>query len=318
MWHTFHCRWIQTHRDGPVFRKLLYLTTAYIEFLCVIWFYTIVHVHLTAETSLKRKTGFITIARLLRKKVIIHFHPSGPQILDNPTNIIDLKSKFSKADLVLVLSPEWARLIKAKLTISDNVRVLYNPCPTVTRSVLRESYILFAGTLIPRKGYADLIRAFAMIAKDFPNWKVKFAGNGETDKAICLAKECGVDHQIDFLGWIEGDKKKEAFQHASIYCLASEGEGFPMGLLDAWAYGIPAVVTPVGGIPDIVKDGENGLVFPINDTEVLAQKLKQLIEDSRLRNNLVREADRYVDEVFNISHLSKKLSDLYQSLIERS
>lgn len=56
-------------------------------------------------------------------------------------------------------------------------------------------------------------------------------------------------------------KKEETFQKASIYCLASDGEGFPMGVLDAWAYGIPCVVTPVGGIPDIVKDGINGLIF---------------------------------------------------------
>lgn len=70
-----------------------------------------------------------------------------------------------------------------------------------------------------------------------------------------------------------------------------------MGVLDAWAYGIPCVVTPVGGIPDIVVDGENGLVFSIGDVDGLANKLRMIISDRTLRKNIVLGQDKYVKEL---------------------
>lgn len=74
--------------------------------------------------------------------------------------------------------------IKEALGITEHVKVLYNPCPKVNRrDDIRENSILFAGTIIPRKGYADLIKAFAQIAPKYPEWKVILAGNGEIDNA---------------------------------------------------------------------------------------------------------------------------------------
>ena len=67
-----------------------------------------------------------------------------------------------------------------------------------------------------------------------------------------------------------------------------------MGVLDAWAYGIPCIMTPVGGIPDIVKDGEQGLLFPIGDSTKMAEALNKLIENKALRANIVNETDKYI------------------------
>ena len=52
---------------------------------------------------------------------------------------------------------------------------------------------------------------------------------------------CGIQNQVEFLGWVTDKDKEKVFQEASVYCLASDGEGFPMGVLDAWAYGIPQI-----------------------------------------------------------------------------
>lgn len=109
-------------------------------------------------------------------------------------------------------------------------------------------------------------------------------------------------------------KKEETFQKASIYCLASDGEGFPMGVLDAWAYGIPCVVTPVGGIPDIIRDGINGLIFPVGDINALASKLDELISNKTLRKRVVEETDKYVNNDFNVSSINQKLGQIYSTL----
>ena len=137
------------------------------------------------------------------------------------------------------------------------------------------------------------------------------AGNGEIDKAKAVAKECGIEDQVVFLGWVNGQAKDLAFQRASIYCLASDGEGFPMGVLDAWAYGIPCVVTPVGGLPDIVVDGENALVFPVGDVDVLARQLERMISDDELREKIADASLALAHTTFNIECINKKMEKIY-------
>lgn len=314
-WKKYHCKWIETHRDGNSFRKLWYLFSALLQYLILLPFYDIVHIHIATTQSAKRKQLFFYPAKWMRKKIIFHFHPSNEKFLFEPYNQKLYKRLFSQADLVLVLSEQWRKWIKEALGITEHIEVLYNPCPKVNRREdITENYILFAGTIIPRKGYADLIKAFALIAKRHPNWKVVFAGNGEIENAKSIAKDCGVSEQIEFLGWIKGEKKEEVFQKASIYCLASDGEGFPMGVLDAWAYGIPCVVTPVGGIPDIVKDGVNGLIYPVGDIKELASKLDLLICNENLRKSIVKKTDKYVNNDFNVSVINRKLGEIYSRL----
>ena len=314
-WKKFHCRWIETHRDGNAIRKLWYLFTALIEYILLLPFYDIVHIHVATTQSAKRKMLFLYPAKWIGKKVILHFHPSNEKFLFEPYNQKLYKKLFLKADLILVLSEQWKKWIKEALNIENNVKVLYNPCPKVNRrDDIRGNNILFAGTIIQRKGYMDLIEAFAKIAHKYPNWNVVFAGNGEIENAKKAAKKLKIEEQIKFLGWISGKEKEIAFQKASIYCLASYGEGFPMGVLDAWAYGIPCVVTPVGGIPDIIKDGINGLIFPVGDTNTLAKKLEDLITTPQLRKNIVSEADKYVNGEFNISYINNQLDNIYANL----
>lgn len=314
-WAKYHCRWIETHRDGNVIRKLWYLFTALMEYILLLPFYDIVHIHVATTQSAKRKMLFLYPAKWMDKKVILHFHPSNEKFLFEPYNQKLYKKLFLKADLILVLSKQWRKWIKEALNIENNIKVLYNPCPKVNRrDDIRENNILFAGTIIQRKGYMDLIEAFAKIAHKYPNWNVVFAGNGEIENAKKAAKKLKIEEQIKFLGWISGKEKEIAFQKASIYCLASYGEGFPMGVLDAWAYGIPCVVTPVGGIPDIIKDGINGLIFPVGDTNTLAKKLEDLITTPQLRKNIVSEADKYVNGEFNISYINNQLENIYANL----
>ena len=316
-WKKYHCRWIETHRDGNNIRKLWYLCTALLEYICFLPFYDIVHIHIATAQSAKRKQLFFYLAKWLGKKVIFHFHPSNEKFLFEPMNVRLYRKLFSKADLVLVLSEQWRCWIKMALGLSNHIEVLYNPCPIVNRrDDLRKNHILFAGTIISRKGYETLIRGFAKIAQEHSDWKVIFAGNGEIANAMKIVECCGIQNQVEFLGWVTDKDKEKVFQEASVYCLASDGEGFPMGVLDAWAYGIPCVVTPVGGIPDIVVDGENGLVFGVGDVDGLANKLHMIIIDRTLRENIVLGQDQYVKGAFNINSINRKLEKIYTRLLE--
>lgn len=314
-WKKYHCRWIETHRDGNVVRKLWYLGTALVEYIILLPFYDIVHIHIATTQSARRKRLFFYPAKWLKKKTILHFHPSNEKFLFEPYNQKLYRSLFMKADLVLVLSEQWRRWIKEALDIDKRIQILYNPCPTVNRREdLRERNILIAGTIIKRKGYEDIIRGFAKIASKHADWKIVFAGNGEIEQARNIAQEENITSQVSFLGWVNGKEKEKTFQKASIYCLASYGEGFPMGILDAWAYGVPCVATPVGGIADIIVDKKNGLIFPVGDTDKLAAQLELLIQDEKLRKHIVEGTDKYVNGLFNINRINKQLDLIYSSL----
>lgn len=314
-WNEFHCKWIETHRDGNMIRKLWYLMTSIIKYMIFLPFYDIIHIHVATTQSARRKRIFFLLAKTMHKKTILHFHPSNEKFLFEEHNKKLYREMFSQADKVLVLSEQWRKWIREALGLNENIDVLYNPCPTVQRREdIREKSILFAGTIIPRKGYETLLKGFAQIASRHPDWRIMFAGNGEIENAERLAKELQIENQVEFLGWVSGEKKELAFQKASIYCLASDGEGFPMGVLDAWAYGIPCVVTPVGGIPDIIVNGINGLIFNVGDYRQLSCQLEKLVADRALRKSIVEMSDLYVNGTFRADTINKQLYNIYAAI----
>ena len=314
-WKKFHRKWIETHRDGNSVRKLWYLATALIEYICLLPFYDIVHIHVGLRTSVNRKLIFARIALLFRKKIIVHFHPATEKHLFDPMFSGNIKHLFELSNKLLVLSPKWIEWInEAYRGNKYNIQVLYNPCPSVKRSIQRENYILYAGILSDRKGYNRLIEAFSKIAAKYPDWKIKFAGNGEIEKGKSLAVKFGIEQQTEFLGWIAGNTKESIFQHASIYCLPSWGEGFPMGVIDAIAYGIPVITTPVGGLEKVFHDGIDAMIYETYDLKMLADKLEQLIKSETYRNSIVNEADKLVCSDFNIITICNKIEKIYENM----
>lgn len=316
-WKKFHCQWIQTHRDGGKIRKVLYFISAFIEYLCFLPFCNIVHIHVGVRASVKRKLIFARLAKLFNKRIIVHFHPASERHLVMPEYKNSFFQLFSLSDLLIVLAPHWIDVINT--TFPNNkfhMDYIYNPCPKVNRDFSQKTKsILFAGTLIERKGYQRLLHAFAQIYAEFPEWRLEFAGNGQLEKASVLQRELGIpEAQVKYLGWVSGSKKDAAFHRASIYCLPSDGEGFPMGVLDALAYGDTVVTTPVGGIVDVLVDGINCLIFNHDEVEQLAHCLAKLMRSKELREQLQHEADKLVHNEFNIQNICKKLDIIYSQM----
>lgn len=314
-WQKYHCKWIETHRDGSYTRKLWYLFVSLFKYIFLLPSYDCVHIHFSITASAKRKFIFFKIAQILNKKIIIHFH-AGNQINDIWNNIYN--EMFSMADKSLVLSSGIKKIIENKIGNSNKIEVLFNPCPQINKSAENEkqNIILFAGTLMQLKGYEDLLKAFASLS-EYKDWVLVFAGNGEIEKAEKLSKELGTENRVKFLGWVNGEAKDKIFREASVFCLPSYAEGFPMAVLDAWAYGMPVVTTPVGGIPDIVQDGINGLLFQPGDIKTLSMQLEKLIKNKSLRDSLVSESDKLVQNVLNVNVINKELDRIYSEIMLR-
>lgn len=316
-WKQFHCHWVQTHRDGASWRKILYFISGLLNFLVRIPFYDIVHIHTADYGTEKRKRIFARLTKLFKKKLIVHLHSSGAEFSIGGEYRELYRYSFTHADKIILLSNSW--LEEAKMAFpecSSKMELLYNPCPSVKPSDPdeREKYVLYAGTLIHRKGYDDLIKAFGRIAPLHPDWRLKLAGNGEIEEGMRLAESLGISNQVDFLGWINGDQKEMAFRHAAIYCLPSYSEGFPMGVLDAWAYHLPVVATPVGGIVDVALDGENLMIYNVGDIEGLSEALNALISDRDKYKHIEEASKTFASGMFSINSISNQLSDIYRNL----
>ena len=169
-------------------------------------------------------------------------------------------------------------------------------------------------TIIEKKGTNDLILAFNSIAKKFPLWKLILAGNGDIEKGNILIQSLNIQNQVEFHGWVSGISKDNLFKKASIFCLPSYTEGFPMAVLDAWSYGIPVITTPVGGLPDVLINGGNAMVFEPGDIESLANILEKLIIDEALRKKLSEASLQLSQGLFNIATISVQLNELYAQL----
>lgn len=88
-----------------------------------------------------------------------------------------------------------------------------------------------------------------------------------------------------------------------------------MAVLDAWAYGIPVITTPVGGIPDVAIDGENMLLFNPGDIDTLADKLGLMIKDDELRAKLSEESRKMAKGKFNLNTITKQVAGIYVELM---
>jgi len=135
---------------------------------------------------------------------------------------------------------------------------------------------------------------------------------------VSLAKELKIESQVEFAGWVSGQKKDDLFNNASIFCLPSYAEGFPMAILDAMSYSIPVVATPVGGITDVFQDNYHLLIFPPGNIQELSNKLKILINDSALRKDLVAHSSLVIKEKFELSRVVAKINDLYLLLMSKA
>lgn len=230
-WGKWNCVWIETHIDKTIWHKLFYAIKSLFIYLYNLPLASLVHVHLSAPNSVKRKYIFLLLAKLFRKPVIIHFHAfsSTSSVDDRFKNLY--KKVFSFADLIIVLSRSWKLGLINELNVQNHkIKVLYNPCPAIdlNMEVEKSFIILYAGVLDERKNFKALIKSFSLIAEKYPEWRLVFAGNGAIDEAKKLANELDVSSQVEFKGWIIDKEKHKLFSEASIFCLPSFAEGFPM------------------------------------------------------------------------------------------
>ncbi len=283
----------------------------------------VVHIHVSERGSAFRQAVTTIIVWLLRKPVIIHTHSAEfhvfyanlPKVLK-----IGLSWAFCRSTRFIVLSHSWQKFYMENLGLkAKQVIILPNPVRfplEITRRIDDGKVnFLFLGRIGERKGAFDLIDAFATMPMDCrQSANLVIAGDGEGQKARDIIEKLNLSEYIHILDWVDEQQRDELLSKANIFVLPSYNEGLPMALLEAMSWGLAPITTPVGGIPELVISGKNGLLVEPGDIQGLSIAMQSLILDRQLKQQLgenARESVRSLD----IGNYFVNLSDIYQSVL---
>ena len=284
----------------------------------------IVHLHFAADGSFWRKEKLLRMAKMFGKKVVMHCHASrfkdfySEQSENGEKHIVDT---LNKADVLIALSESWKEWFVSVGIEASKIVVLHNitanpqvrpECKVQDNKV----HLLFMGELGRRKGVFDIIRGLAK-HRDELEGKLEFriGGNTNEDKLMQEIEEGGLKNIVKFEGWVAGEKKIDLLNWADLFILPSFNEGLPISILEAMSYKMPIISTPVGGIPEVVKEGINGAIVNPGNEEEIFLAIKKFVDDRTLLTRHGEESYKIVQTYlpdYVMSHLKK----IYEELIK--
>lgn len=251
------------------------------------------------------------------KRIVSTFHVVWADYADalrrqRPMSVFDLQLAGMNRRLVLA-EKQLAESSEAVIAVSHSVKhelvsrygvdplkvhVVHNGVDVGKShpSPKRENIFLYIGRQTAHKGLPYLLRAFGKFARNHRNYKLVIVGErlegGIDPSLIRLADEIGICDKVKFTGRLSEARAWEVLGRARGLILPSLVEAFGMTVLEAMASETPVIATRVGGIPEVVRNGRNGLLVPPADPDALAESMERIASDSRFRRNLARAGKR--------------------------
>lgn len=227
------------------------------------------------------------------------------------------RSLFTWADGVILQTRRCFDFFPDK--VQKKAVILHNP---VSKVFFRERYegerektIVAVGRVDANKNHEMLIRAFAGIADEFPDYQVIIYGEGESRESLIeLTKELKLSDKIFLPGSIE--HVADAIYKTRVFVLTSNTEGSPNTLLEAMIMGLTVIATdcPCGGPADLISDWENGVLTPVSDVKKLQENLQKVLNNLQRADKLGAEATKTAD-IFKQEKVYGEWENLLQSLM---
>jgi glycosyltransferase involved in cell wall biosynthesis len=184
--------------------------------------------------------------------------------------------------------------------------------------------VMGMGRLVPKKGFAYLLRAAPIILSRFPNTLFVIVGEGDSRSQLeALVKEEGIQKNVLFVGRIPWDQTPAYLKMADVFVVpsirdeAGNVDGLPNVLLEAMAAGCAIVASRIGGIPDVIHDGENGLLVPPKDEVALAEAICSLLSNERLRRRLGEAAQKTTITQYKWMQIAERIEAVLKASVGR-
>ncbi len=281
------------------------------------------HVHFGGMASMIREAGYVAALEAFSVPWVAHTH--APLNLIRPAERSPvyrqiIKRVLSRADAIIVVTQALESQVREWTGGDVPIHTVYNPVdPEKLPSPSGQKgppEVLFLGMMVRDKGVYDIIEVAQRVRQAVPDARFTLGGDGpEMEQVRQAVAQAGVGEFVDTPGWISGDDLTRAFERASVFCLPSYNEGFPVCIVEAMVVGLPVVSTDVWGIPEAVLHGETGVIHEPGDTEALAAGLIELLGD-RDRAKRMGEAGRErAMSTFSRDVLVKQTREIWEGLV---
>jgi colanic acid/amylovoran biosynthesis glycosyltransferase len=218
-------------------------------------------------------------------------------------------SEYAKSQLMALVAPaHWQKLhvIHVGLPVDQ-----FDPVDQ--RAPAENPTILCVGRLVPEKGQAVLLEAVAHLIDVGYDLRVTFVGDGPARPELeAMVERLGLAGQVSFVGAVGQEEIRELYSTASLFCLPSFAEGIPVALMEAMAMRCPVVSTRIAGIPELIENGDTGLLVSAGAVDELTQALRRLLDDETLSHGLGSRARAKVLSDFNIDTTVPGLVTLFR------
>ncbi len=313
---VFHC--IVNSDEGGRLSKLWQMFTAIVKMFFKLSLdkkLSIVHIHTASYNSFRRSVIFVEVAKMMKRKVIVHIHGGGFRkfYLTRPEWIY---KKLQKADCIIALTDDWKSYFQNELQL-PNVVTVNNIVPNPKLKELNSDgllHLLFLGAINDQKGIFDLLQ---VIVEQKEKWSGKLllhvGGNQEVTRLKKSIIEYSLENIVVYEGWVSGDKKIGLLNQCDAFILPSYVEGLPISILESLSYGKPVITTPVGGIPEVV-DESNGFLFQPGDKQALTKIINGIVQNPKSLENKSICAKLSVENN-SPNRIVKVLNDVYRALL---
>jgi glycosyltransferase involved in cell wall biosynthesis len=282
----------------------------------------IVHLQSASRGSFFRKSVMILLSKMFGKKTVLHIHGGEFKIFFNNAGVLKnyIRYILNSADEVICLSDEW-KVYFDSLTDKKNAIVLNNPVIFPAESIQKKAAfpvkVLYLNHINKAKGIFDVLD----FIKENENWLAdsfafEIAGAGDNQLLEHFISTNKLGDLIEYKGWIEGEEKDNLIKNCDVFILTSYNEGLPMSILEAMVYKKAIISTNVGGIPRIVKPGENGwLITPGNK-----EGLKAVFEEIKNHKDILgKYGERSYQNAadYSPSAVKEKLGRIYEAVLRK-
>ena len=316
-------KYIGTMKEGSRIKKLLVAGFAFARFLFSLPSADIVHVHFSSDMSVMRKSYFISAAHKFGKKLVLHQHGGdfktfyGKELDDRGR--LRVKKTLEMGNIMLVLTQSWKEFF-SEIAPSQKILVFPNGVHTVGTDICNDkkdyNKILFLGRICKDKGVSELLDAVSEIHKEKSDVKLYIGGIFEDAEYKSRIEEC--KEFVEYLGWVAGEEKEKLLSECGILALPSYFEGFGIVVIEAMVKETAVVASDVGGIPDIITNGEDGVLVPPMDAKALKVALLNLIDSPITAQKLGEKGRQKVLEMYSVEKNIENLQKIYEDLLDKA
>ncbi len=287
----------------------------------------IVHIHSSKHGSLYRKWILSCMVKIFfHKKTVNHIHSGEFKFYYEKSPIISkwvIRHFIRMHNVTIALSESWKNYFETEFRLKE-IHTVCNLIEVQEATLKAElnpgqpRAFLFLGNIEPQKGIFELVDLIIKNRNSLEGrCKLIIGGIGKTELMKELILTNNLSGLVEYRGWLSGDEKRKAIAEADVFILPSHYEGVPVSILEAMSFGMPVIATRVGGIPDLVKTGINGILIDPSDEDALLKAILFYLDDPE---NIYKHGQGSAETVqaYYPDVIMPRLEAIYSSLLSAS